>query len=440
MVLCGLMALGMVSCSTKIIDTVEVDGGKLQGVPGKKENVMAFRGIPYAAPPVGDLRWKAPQDVIPWEGVKVADSYGNPAIQFERAEGSFYYKEFQYEPLAPVSEDCLFLNVWTPATAVGHPEAKLPVAMWIHGGGLFGGTGNEKTFDGSAWADRGVIMVTINYRLGYMGFLSHPELSAETGYGASGNWGNYDQLQAIKWIHNNIAQFGGDPDNLTILGQSAGAGSVRTLVSSPLAKGLVAKAIIQSGGGLNPKDAPKRPTINKDSLNKVALDAAGFDSLEKMRKATWQEIMAVEGLQGGNQTDHNLIVKSFDEAVYDGTIMDIPYMIGSTGNDMNAENLAKSCAAFGEYMNAHGSHPAYVYFFDRKLPGDDAGAFHSSELWYMFQNMDLCWRPMTEHDFALSDKMMDYWTNFAKYGNPNGEGETTWKPCTEQDPYVEMLK
>ena len=437
--LMGILA----SCSTeKLIDTVSVTGGKLQGVLTENPEVMIFKGVPYAAPPVGDLRWKAPQPVIPWDGVKVADTFGAPSVQRGRQPGSFYYKEFQPEPLPPPSEDCLFLNVWAPAKTVGHPEAKLPVAMWIHGGAYAGGCGNDVAFDGEAWVTRGVSLVTINYRLGMLGFFSHPELTAENGYGGSGNQGIYDQLAAIKWIHDNIAQFGGDPDQLTIMGQSAGAGSVKTLVSSPLTKGLVSKAIIQSGGGLGnflSGGDSRAPLSSYDERGKQTMDAAGFDTLEKMRKASVEELSSVRTGMGGPHPDGNLVTMSFDEAAYGGQLLDIPYMIGSNGDDMGdmREGINNFCALRSEQS----SQPAYQYYFDRKLPGDDEGAFHSAELWYMFNTLGRSWRPMTEHDFELSEKMMDYWTNFAKYGNPNGkDADGPWKASTKDNPYTEQLQ
>jgi len=439
--------LTIFSCSSRgNIDTVTVDGGKLQGVLTENPVVMVFKGVPYAAAPVGDLRWALPQSVTPWEGVRVADKFGSPAVQDSRQPGSFYYKEFQPEPLPPVSEDCLFLNIWTPANAVGHSEKKLPVAMWIHGGGFYGGRGDDVAFDGEAWATRGVILVTINYRLGLMGFMSHPELSAENSYGASGNQGVYDQLAAIKWIKANIAQFGGDPDNLTVFGQSAGAMSVKTLVASPLAKGLINKAIIQSGGGVN-KPRPEgmgRPAMTPadyDAANKAALDEAGLDNLAKMRAASTEVIKGLRSVRGGTHIDGNLIVENFDEAAYGNRILDIPYMIGSNGDDMSPASLKEGCARFGAVRDSLSSIPAYVYYFDRKLPGDDAGAFHSAELWYMFHTLGRSWRPMEKHDFDLSEKMMDFWTNFAKSGNPNGKGvDGEWKAYSSSNPYVELLK
>jgi len=434
---------GVISCHTgKIIDTVSVDGGQLQGVLTENPEVMVFKGVPYAAPPVGKLRWAAPQPVIPWEGVKVADSFGSPAVQPGRAPGSFYYKEFQAEPLPPVSEDCLFLNVWAPARTVGHPEAKLPVVMWIHGGAYVNGYGNDVAFDGEAWAQRGVILVTINYRLWLLGFFSHPELTAENGYGSSGNQGTYDQLAALQWVYDNIAQFGGDPAQITIMGQSAGAASVKTLVASPLTRGLVSKAIIQSGGGLGGflgGGSSDIPFSTYDQIGKEAMDALGFDSLEKLRNATVEELTQNRvRLMGGPHPDGRIVTLTFDEAAQAGELLDIPYLIGSNGDDMGDQR--ESINAFCALRSQQSSQPAYQYYFDRKLPGDDAGAFHSAELWYMFHTLGRCWRPMTQHDFELSDRMMDYWTNFVKYANPNGPGaDGPWKASTAEEPYTEQL-
>ncbi len=427
--------------SGKIIDTVSVEGGQLQGVLTENPDVMIFKGVPYAAPPVGDLRWANPKPVVPWQGVKVADHFGAPSVQRGRQPGSFYYKEFQPEPLPPTSEDCLFLNVWAPAKSVGHPEAKLPVAMWIHGGALGGGCGNDVAFDGEAWAERGVILVTINYRLGQLGFFSHPELTAENGYGGSGNQGIYDQLAAVKWIYNNIEQFGGDPKQITIMGQSAGARSVKTLITSPLTKGLVSKAVIQSGGGLaysvNAENVHTPPAVF-DERGKAQMDAAGFDTLEKMRKATLEELSAARAGMNGIHVDGNLVTKDFDDAVLSGQILDIPIMIGSNGDDI--AGMREGISNFCTVQSGQSSQPVYHYFFDRKLPGDEEGAFHSAELWYMFHTLGRSWRPMTPHDYELSDKMMDYWANFVKYGNPNGKGvDGPWKAFTAANPYTEQL-
>ena len=441
--LLSVLTFGLIACTgNKPIDTVKVEGGLLQGVPAENPDIMVFKGIPYAAAPVGDLRWALPQPVTPWEGVRVADAFGAPSVQRGRQPGSFYYKEFQPEPLPPTSEDCLFLNVWTPASAVGHPECKLPVAMWIHGGAYMGGCGDDVAFDGVPWAERGVIMVTINYRLGMLGFFSHPELTAENGFGGSGNQGIYDQLAALKWIYNNIEAFGGDPKQITIMGQSAGAGSVKTLVASPLAKGLVSKAVIQSGGGLGnflDGGSSQTPLSTYDERGKAMMDAAGLVNLAKMRAASLDDLSKVRSGMGGPHPDGNLVTMSFDEAAHSNQLLDIPYMIGSNGDDMG--DMREGINAFCALRSLQSKQPAYQYYFDRKLPGDDEGAFHSAELWYMFHTLGRSWRPMTEHDYALSDKMMDYWTNFVKYGNPNGKDvDGPWKASTEEHPYTEQLQ
>jgi Carboxylesterase type B len=210
---------------------LEIEGGKIQGVESSVKGIYIYKGIPFAAPPVGDLRWKEPQPVIPWEGVKMADTFGPGSVQVNHDSSNPWTSEFYWED-PEFSEDCLYLNVWTPAP--GKPEKKLPVAMWIHGGAYTGGWGYEPEFDGKVWAEKGVVLVTINYRLGVFGFLVHPFLTEESPNHVSGNYGLLDQIAALKWVHANIAAFGGDPDDITILGQSAGAGSVKALVSSPL--------------------------------------------------------------------------------------------------------------------------------------------------------------------------------------------------------------
>ena len=240
--LLAVTAVVMAACSGKN-PVLTVEGGKVQGVPTETPGVTVYKGIPYAAPPVGELRWKEPQPVVPWEGVLVADSFGHPAVQNPHTPGG-YTPEFFFDGDPEFSEDCLYLNIWTPAA--GKPGKKLPVTLWIHGGGYVAGWGSEPEMDGEEWARHGGVLVTFNYRLGIFGFLTHPALSAESPHGVSGNYGMLDQIAALKWVKANIAQFGGDPDQVTIMGQSAGAMSVQTLVTSPLSKDLVSGAIIQS--------------------------------------------------------------------------------------------------------------------------------------------------------------------------------------------------
>ena len=436
-----------VSCGQSDSLTVKVDGGLIKGVLSDANDVAVFKGIPYAAPPVGDLRWKKPQPVIAWKGVRDCSEFGNISIQLGHDEGSFYWKEFYYMGFPPQSEDCLYLNVYTPASSVNKKSAKLPVAMWVHGGAFHNGYSNEITMDGDAWAELGVILVTINYRLGLMGFLNHPELTQEGG-GTSGGYGMYDQIAALQWVYDNISQFGGDPKNITVFGQSAGAMSVKNLVASPLSKGLIAKAIIQSGGGLNPQNRAGGAPASQESFDRTGTNiqqAGGFADLKAMRAATPDELKAAvakltRGVSYRPHTDGVMLTKSFDEAVWDNSIADIPYMIGCTAQDMGGLG-GSAIDRFADVRDSLSSNPVYKYFFQRNPPGDDddpaqdAGAFHSSELWYMFHTLDRSWRPFTKADYELSDRMMDYWTNFCKYADPKGG----WKRSTRKDPYTQIL-
>ena len=471
--ICALALAGALASCNQVNPVLSISGGKIQGVPSDSAGVLVYKGIPYAAPPVGDLRWKKPQPVQSWDTVMVADHYGHIAMQDALDPSSFYVKEFYQDGLPAMDEDCLYLNVWAPAKTVGKTDAGLPVAMWIHGGAFDHGWGNEITMDGDAWASRGVIMVTINYRVGIFGFFSHPELSAE-GEGASGNYGIYDQIAALKWIKKNIAQFGGDPSNITILGQSAGGMSVRTLVASPASRDLMAHAIIQSGGGVT-DGGIFPPQEHYDSIGIEFSEYAGASpclrapssagsseyagaspglrapssagSSEYAVASSLKELRAVPAdqlLQLGDRfleyKNHRVrfsphsagdIDTDFSKAVKEGTVADIPYMIGSTSGDipgLAGQPVERFCAL----RDSLSEKPVYCYVFERDLPGDEPeqnhGAFHSSELWYMFGTLKNAWRPFTKEDYELSGRMVDYWTNFAKSGDPDGA-----KPSEESD-------
>ena len=417
---------------------IKVEGGLVQGVTSASSEVTVFRGIPYAAPPVGALRWKRPQPVVKWKGVRKANTFSNICWQPGNAVGTFYGNEFYWKENTVQSEDCLYLNIWTPTDAVDHPDRKLPVAFWVHGGAYFNGYGHEITMDGDAWATRGVILVTINYRLGIFGFLAHPELSAETEDGTSGNYGTYDQVAALKWVHENIAQFGGDPDNITVMGQSAGAASIKNLVSSPLSKGLVRNAIIQSGGGIVPAAGSVVGQKQAEETGKAFMDKFGYNSLSKMRAVPAEELLEKFKAEGMGlfrpHIDGILLKESFDDAARNQHLADAEYMIGCTLDDIRPmeKQIDESC-----FLRDSLDHrPAYRYLFARKLPGTHDGAFHSAELWYMFHTLDRSWRPMTEADYRLADEVMDSWTNFAKYGNPNKPGHEDWHPFTLTNPFV----
>lgn len=432
-----------------------VEGGQIEGVVDA-EGVAVYKGIPYAAPPVGDLRWKQPQPVQPWQGVRKCDKFGAASLQGGQEEGSFYWKEFYQDGNPEMSEDCLYLNVWTPAAG---KDSRLPVMFWIHGGAFQNGFGHEIEFDGDAFAKKGVVLVTINYRLGMCGFLAHPLLTAENGGKGSGNYGLFDQLAALKWVKKNIAAFGGDPDNITVFGQSAGAGSVQSLISSPLTKGYIQRAIIQSGGGLGGIISTKS-LADVAATGKAMWDASGMTTLEQMRACPadrFQEIMmnymkqqkTFNGMPYSPCVDGELLTASVYEAAISGQELDIPYMIGYTSGDLGPDRMKKSAVDWSLLLEKQGRKPAYVYCFSRDLPGEDLkapngspimpGAFHSSELWYVFGTLDKCWRPMEKGDYELSERMVSYWTNFAKTGNPNGEGLPEWKPCTGSDNHIQTL-
>ncbi len=463
--LCALACLAGCT-STKTCPVLTVEGGQIQGVNAEIEGVYVYRGIPYAAAPIGDLRWKEPQSVVAWEGVKLCDKFGHPGYQSVHYPGG-YTTEWGYGDESPYSEDCLYLNVWTKNP--GEIDRKLPVAFWIHGGGYREGWGSEPEFDGQEWANKDVVLVSINYRLGVFGFLTHPELSAESPHGVSGNYGILDQIAALKWVKENIAQFGGDPDNVTIFGQSAGAGSVRTLCESPLTVGLFNKAVIMSGGGLNINPAapsvgmPSFTLADAEQRSKEVLDWAGLTDLKKMRAASTETLYALStiknmvdnpnpdpaagfmrmfaaGLTGMPVVDGYVSLTSFDQAAINGTLPNIPYMIGYTMNDMG--NMAQGIADFCLNRESAGG-VGYAYEFARPLPDDGSqtvnvlkGAFHSSDLWFVFKSLKHCWRPWTQGDWDLSEVMLTAWSNFVKTGNPGD----SWQPYTKENPKFMVFK
>lgn len=432
------MLLTLFSCNNSN-PVLTIEGGKVIGVETPTKGIIAYKGIPFAAPPVGELRWKEPQPVIPWDSIKVADKFGAAAEQVTWDPQSFYGKEWRASGSVPFSEDCLYLNIWTPAA--GQTDKKLPVAMWIHGGGYREGFAFEPEMDGGEdWASRGVILVTVTYRLGILGFFSHPLLSAESPHGVSGNYGLFDQVAALKWIHNNIEQFGGDPDNITIFGQSAGAGSVQSLCASPLSKDLISHTISMSGGGLgNYRRGMVLDTAQlanqkmMDYFNKTTLEemrALSFDSLLQMSKEYMKD--TTKRFFYGPVIDNYLLPGTFSELAMAGKIADIPYIFGLTANDLF--DMRKAVSDFCALRAEKSDKPAYAYLFARQLPGDESGAFHSSDLWYIFHSFSHSWRPFTDADQTLSNKMVDYWTNFAKFGDPNGKDKGIWTPYSAKNP------
>lgn len=394
--------------------------GDIKGTASPEEGIIDFKGIRYAT--AG--RWEYPTAVKSWQGVYDATSYGSCSYQpraFYNEEENpgkiFYYNEFRKGEAYTYSEDCLFLNIRTPIDATN--DSKLPVLVYIHGGGFTGGCGHEKHFDGPVWAKKGVISVTLNYRLGPLGFLCLPELKAKAGH--TGNYGLYDQLAAVKWVKDNISSFGGDGEKITIMGQSAGAMSVQHHCQSDYTDGLFRSAVMSSGVGMGSfmTSSPEK----KYTFWQEVMKNAGAKSLEEFRsvspevlfkawKSTKGSAMSAVPVKDGILIKDKPVVKA------------IPYMAGSTSHDMAPAFLHPMTKKWAE------KNGAYLWHFERMLPGDDKGAWHSSDLWYWFGTLRNCWRPMEEKDFSLSDEMTSYLCSFVKTGNPNTSGLPIWKKCT----------
>ena len=397
--------------------------GELQGGPGRVPGTAAYKGIRYAT--AG--RWEYPKQVTAWEGIYDATRYGHCSYQpraFYDEELNekkyFYYNEFRKGETYTYSEDCLFLNVFTPEDA--KEGDKLPVLIYIHGGGFTGGCGHEKHFDGPVWPNSGVIGVTLNYRLGPMGFVCLPELAEEAGF--TGNYGLMDQMTAIQWVKNNIEAFGGDSNNITIMGQSAGAASVQMQCQSPLTDGLFQKAVMSSGCGLGGMMSGKLETSM--AFWQEVMKRAGCENLTQFRALPVDKLFEIwqtakKEVKGGAASGFPVTDGHF--AVAGTPAKNIPYMAGSTSHDMAPpvlQGMTKKWISDREK-------PSYTWYFDRMLPGDDCGAWHSSDLWYWFGTLPNCWRPMEQKDYDLSEQMVSYLCNFVKTGDPNKAAQLpTW--------------
>ena len=401
--------------------------GRIKGYGCRIPGVTAYKGIRYAT--AG--RWEYPKVVTGWEGVYDAGSYGNCSYQpraFYNEEDNlkkiFYYNEFRRGESYTYSEDCLFLNVWTPDEA--DESSKLPVIVYIHGGGYTGGCGHEKHFDDPVWPTKGVIAVTINYRLGPLGFFCLPELKDQAGH--TGNYGLFDQLAALRWVKDNISSFGGDPDRVTVMGQSAGAMSVQILCESDFAKGLFSSAVMSSGCGMGKMlmtDAEKVYPFWQKFMRML-----GCSDVEELRVVdpqllfeTWQS--AKKKIKGGMVStfpvrDGVLVTK-------DSSPIDIPYIVGSNSHDIAPPMLYSMSKGWGRKRGLKN----YAYMFDRMLPGDKNGAWHSADLWYWFGTLSNGWRPFEPKDYEISDNMTTMLCNFAKNGTPNGENMPHWTTSRE---------
>jgi para-nitrobenzyl esterase len=467
--------------SAAVTDPVHVEQGLLSGAAGKNPGVRVYRGIPFAAPPVGDLRWKAPQPPAPWKGVRAATEFSNECWQTPYPAAAAIYQH----KLGTLSEDCLYLNIWTAAKSA---KDKLPVMVWIHGGGFTRGSGTSTAYDGEILARKGVVIVTINYRLGIFGFFAHPALTAESDHHASGNYALLDQIAALQWVRKNIAAFAGDPNRVTIFGESAGSWAVNALMASPLAKGLFQRAIGESGGLFDPM---KKLSDAEKAGEKVAASlTSGTQPATNDVLKTLRAIPADQLLKAGDQeatrpvVDGYVLTQDVYQTFTEGQQNDVPLLIGNNadegtalapqGTSMNASmfttgvrfhyrNLANQFLklypadsdaqavssfyaayrdqAFGWQMRTWarlqsktGRQPVYLYYFTRVPPGPQSqrlGAFHASELAYVFGNFPWPF-PWEDTDHKLADVISSYWVNFATTGNPNGKNLPQWPAYSAQ--------
>jgi len=480
-----------------MLRTVQTESGWIKGLVGKDPRVTVFRGVPYAKPPVGELRWKAPQKAEPWEGVRNCYEYGPmPMMRFHPGlDDAFYTKELhptsaEYD----MSEDCLYLNIFSPAETT---QDNLPVFCYIHGGGLQDGYNYEVEFDGERLARRGVIVVMVSYRLGLFGFLAHPELTAETPDGeVVSNFGLQDQSFALHWVANNIRNFGGDPSRITICGQSAGSASVQAQLCSPLNEGIIAGAICQSSVTMSFGEASRfgrsTPLAEAEAQGEKFFRDVGIRDLAEARSLPARDLMdrliavspkgSMFGLVFGVCLDGKFVTEPLGDSYYNANLPKVPMMVGHCQGEATGGMFARrsmTLAEFEAYAEVYGERkeeflalancrtdedvaalykgpmngmiggsigfcelrsrtaPVWYFVFDHDIPGDDAGSFHGSDLWFMFDSLGNSWRPFEGRHYDLARQVASYWVNFVKYGNPNGEGvDYIGKPLPEWKPYT----
>ena len=488
----GLLLLSLHAVAAPPLQTsrVHAANGILEGVISADDKVRTFKGIPYAAPPVGPLRWKDPQPAAAWEGVRQASEYGARCMQ------GAIYADMVFRDKGP-SEDCLYLNLWMPA----HPATpRLPVMVWIYGGGFAAGSTSEPRQDGGNLSKQGVVVVSMNYRLGIFGFFSHPELTKESGHDASGNYGLLDQVAALHWVHDNIAAFGGDPDNVTIFGESAGSSSVSALVASPLAKGLFHRAIGESGSVFN-SSREFMPLAASEGTNvHFAQDALGTSSLAALRSKPAADVlnaalqhkdarfsMIVDGyflpespfaIYSAGKQSHVPLLAGFNadegssRAIFgkeEPTPANLAAQLRDSFQGRAKEAIALYPAATEEQakraaeelsrdkgvgyamwkwlqLQSSTAHVAtFHYEFDRArpLPPGSSGdltprAYHSAEIEYVFSVLPHSANPWPPEDRKIAELMSTYWANFAKTGDPNGPGLPKWPAYNSGDTFEVM--
>ena len=448
--------------------------GKVRGIAADDPRVTAFKGIPFAKPPVGDLRWKAPKPCESWDGVRDCIEFAPGSMQdIPGVNPDLYAREFHVDSDTLLSEDSLYLNVWTGAK---DGREKLPVLVWIYGGAFQWGYTSEMEFNGERLARHGIVVVSIAYRLGVFGFLAHPDLTKEDPAHPT-NFGLLDQMAALSWVYENIAAFGGDPDNITLAGQSAGGASVTYLLADEHACSMVKKASVFSGFIKNPFFSdeiiqPKR-IAEVEKNGEEFINYLGCGSVDEARSI---DQAAIRDAYSDYVRNHPRFVPCMDgvfvkqdpyELIAGGSFVDIPLMTGYTKDEF-IDKLPASADMTERYFNADiiekagiryfnivqnsvrqvaaslnsKSHkaPVFTYRFAPSVPGyDDPGVFHSCDLWFFFETIQKCWRPYNGMHYALARRMCDYWTNFIKTGDPNGEGYDgnmlpVWNRVSSDDP------
>jgi para-nitrobenzyl esterase len=485
-----LLILGLAAMAAPAnSQAIRVEGGLVVGTTGSNPSIRVYRGVPYAAPPLGNLRWRVPQPAARWEGVRKAGQYSPTCMQPERSNDSVFSPGYE-----PDSEDCLYLNVWTSAKSA---RDRLPVMVWIHGGGFRFVSGSEKFFNGEKLAAKGAIVVTFNYRLGAFGFLAHPELSKESDHRTSGNYGVLDQIAALRWVQKNIAAFGGDPKRVTIFGQSAGANSVCYLLASPLTKGLYVRAIGESVVGCFGPSAEISKLDIAEKAGMKFLSAANAQSIADLRAKPAGELLKINGEYPFRPLVDGYVLPSNPHTIFSrGEENQVPILVGSNGDEgtllgrppasaaafiaqarlqygeradsflklfpansdaqavesnylLWRDEVAVQARELSELMTHNGKVKAYRYYFSRKPPipngmyreqaRHELGAYHSAEIEYVFENLDTRPYLWTDIDRNLAEKMSSYWVNFAKTGNPNGPALPNWPAAdAEHDVLMEF--
>ena len=468
---------------------VKTENGWVRGIEAADPRITAFKGIPFAAPPVGKNRWRAPQPCDSWAGIRDCSRFAPISMQWIPGLGDdIYCREWHVDPEIPMGEDCLYLNVWTNAKKA---DEKLPVLVWFFGGGLQCGYPAEMEFDGERIARRGVVVVTVNYRVGALGFLTHPEITKEQP-DAPANFGNLDQQAGLRWVQRNIAAFGGDPAKVTIAGQSAGGGSVMSQLACPDNKGLFRNTVVMSAMIFDPylRREIGRPEKLKDA-EKKGEDFFAFLGVKTLKEARGIDAVTLQRSYEKYMESHIPFFTVQDDlfcvgdpiALYRaGKCMDVTMMAGNTGgeflNSIDARDdaglEAEAKRLFGDKAEAFLAIPGsrnradglgyapvsgiectvkgvladvaktgqkgYCYCFDPDIPGwDNPGTFHSSDLWFWFETLAKCWRPFTGRHYDLARQMCDYFCNFIRTGDPNGKdlnGETLpkWGTWSDEKP------